>query len=515
MNNKVIASTLVISGIISLAITFFFPFGSIENEKSQNNCLRNELIISADLNSMTLNPGKVSDAANKGLLNLIYSRLVKPEGFFNITGDLLKKWSFDRVQLQYLLELKDNVYFQNGKLLTTEDVYFSFKEWLQGGNLDTNFLSSIEGAKQFQEGLTSEISGIKIISSKILSVKLLFNDVNFITNLTTPRFVIYPSNFLSLSRENYFAKPIGSGPFSVTSINDSIILEKNNEYFKGVPLISTIKILNANDNEATSLLESQKIDLVAFNNVNTKELPAGFIKKRVRSFKKLLLILNQNQNHQLENKSIRELIVNNLLDESLLEFCFPQGKKTREIIPEGMIGHRKRVGINTNISNNIKLEEPITLYIENFQGATCFADGINKKNKAANLPIVVKAEPFNVLYQLYETKKLGGWFELLSFKNEDPYNVLQYFSPESPEFLVGKITPKIRDIYNIINQETNLSVRYSLYSELEDNLMNEKLVYPFLDVDDFIIYKEELSEPFAFGASSYIQNWHALGSHCE
>ncbi len=199
-------------------------------------------------------------SANFNLVNdinhLIFSRLatVLPNG--DVQKDLISSWKSLNNSTEYIINLKKNIYFQNGKNMTSADVIYSF-----------NFMKD-----NFPSPSLNNIS-IYALSKYKIGFKLQSTDVTFFSDIN---FDIVPdgSNYLSVDISHI----IGSGPYSIAYITkNEIVLNRFDKYYKGSPYFKRfiIKIYN-NNNNLVSALETGSVDGAYFNmypNINLSQYP--------------------------------------------------------------------------------------------------------------------------------------------------------------------------------------------------------------------------------------------------
>ena len=199
-------------------------------------------------------------STNLNLVNdinhLIFSRLatVLPNG--NVQKDLISSWQSLNNATEYIINLKKNIYFQNGKNMTSADVIYSF-----------NFMKD-----NFPSPSLNNIS-IYALSKYKIEFKLQSTDVTFFSDID---FNIVPagSNYLSVDISHI----IGSGPYSIAYITkNEIVLNSFDKYYKGSPYFKNFIIKIYNDNaDLVNALETGSVDGAYFDmypNINISKYP--------------------------------------------------------------------------------------------------------------------------------------------------------------------------------------------------------------------------------------------------
>ena len=220
-------------------------------------------------------------STNLNLVNdinhLIFSRLatVLPNG--NVQKDLISSWQSLNNATEYIINLKKNIYFQNGKNMTSADVIYSF-----------NFMKD-----NFPSPSLNNIS-IYALSKYKIEFKLQSTDVTFFSDID---FNIVPagSNYLSVDISHI----IGSGPYSIAYITkNEIVLNSFDKYYKGSPYFKNFIIKIYNDNaDLVNALETGSVDGAYFDmypNINISKYPNISIYTKSMSSNYTALFFNLN-----------------------------------------------------------------------------------------------------------------------------------------------------------------------------------------------------------------------------
>lgn len=155
----------------------------------------------------------------------------------------------------FTYELFDNIYFHNGRKLTTDDVVWSYTRIMDPtkGYPGAVQVGTLAGAQEYAKGEAKEISGIKKIDDRTFS--LTFKDLvdpgtQFFEAITAilPREEVESGNFLS--------HPVGLGPFKFESHveGSKISGKKFDKYFKsGKPYADAVEFTISGDNSALDM----------------------------------------------------------------------------------------------------------------------------------------------------------------------------------------------------------------------------------------------------------------------
>lgn len=151
---------------------------------------------------------------------------------FELEPGLIKQWSWDAPTCSYLLTLRDDVVFHNGRSATAADLEFTILRgfftthrsfyWMY-----LQHIAGIEAAANEPEFRSGVVSGVKIEGP--LSVRLTLNapDTTFLFSFTQSYFSLVAKEALQQDYINWRGVPIGAGPYRVMAPfdNGKVILE--------------------------------------------------------------------------------------------------------------------------------------------------------------------------------------------------------------------------------------------------------------------------------------------------
>lgn len=184
--------------------------------------------------------------------------------------------------LQYTFKLQEDVFFHPHENLSkdrkfvAEDVIFTYELICTPNNghksiaYSTIFENAVVGAKEFFNGETESISGLKI-NDKNVVITLLKKDSKFLDKLSMVNTAILAKEVVNAGKEGDL---IGTGPFLYNSTikNDEenkIILTKNPNYYlqdkdgNALPYLDTIEfIVESKKLEQLTLFEEENIHLI-------------------------------------------------------------------------------------------------------------------------------------------------------------------------------------------------------------------------------------------------------------
>lgn len=251
-----------------------------------------------------INPIYANSDIDRDLSELIFSGLMKYDKDMAIVPDLALKYpETEDDERIYKFYLKDNLFWQDGTPLTSDDIVFTIKT-IQNPELKSPYLANWVGVK------VEKISdlGIKFTLQKPYSAFIENCAIKIIPKHIWEKVSTESFPFQSYNLEN----AIGSGLYRIKEIKrdnakqqvEYIVLEKNKAYFGTKPYISEIKFFFfSNQDELTKAAKKGKLTGLDASigeldskkwNENTTSLPRYFA-----------LFFNPNKNEILKEKDVR------------------------------------------------------------------------------------------------------------------------------------------------------------------------------------------------------------------
>jgi len=211
-----------------------------------------------------LDPIKANDTASLLVSQLLYSGLLKFENDLSYSPDLAESWELDQAGTTYTFKLRKNISFHNGMPITANDVTKSLERALSKASVVYKYYECIEGAKEFYQGKSIEVKGIKVITPDMLQIKLTNPFPPFLSVLAGATAKVLPINNIQ-SDPLFFEHPIGSGPFRflkmIKTTNDygEMELESFQQTSADSPHIKKLRLLALTESEALKLATEGKI----------------------------------------------------------------------------------------------------------------------------------------------------------------------------------------------------------------------------------------------------------------
>lgn len=158
-----------------------------------------------------------------------------------LEGMLAEAWQYDPEGYWLRVKLRDNINFSDGVEITAEDVRWSFEDYINNPELETEALRSI---------MTS-IEDVEVISEKV--VEFTFNQPDAYNLQAAMGYYILPKHFYTQFTPNQInqstALSMGSGPFKIDNLDiDSqwapgkdVILVRNEQYWGPKPALESLR----------------------------------------------------------------------------------------------------------------------------------------------------------------------------------------------------------------------------------------------------------------------------------
>lgn len=165
-----------------------------------------------------------------GMLPLVYDQLVRikaPDGD-GLAPGLAESWTYDPATTSYLLTLRAGAAFSDGSPVTPADVVFSVDQWKAG---------TVNGY------IYDNLVGAEALGDNQVRLTMATDDPVFVNSLAMCSSAIYPANFGGRTADEFFADPVGAGPFELANWSqqgtptERIELTPNPNYWGSAPAV--------------------------------------------------------------------------------------------------------------------------------------------------------------------------------------------------------------------------------------------------------------------------------------
>jgi len=526
--------SLVLASALALTMILSACGDKKENEGSGNNGSPNQESGFIAATDTSKNPKQAKDRKDtfiigmtdpKGIFNplfmetaydyyVVYSTFdtlitYKADGSYE--NSLADKIEISDDNLTYTYTLKD-AKFTDGTPVTSKDYLFTWKMLLDPSyDGDSDALSAnIVGGKEYREGTASEIEGIKIIDDKKFSVTV--SEYTALTPVDLGYVYVMPEHYYGKdykqgSLESVKAlnsKPLGSGQYKLVSYKagQEIVLEANEDYFRGTPKIKNLIYKTTTDSTNLAMLQSGETDMnnisVSVDNVEAlKEM--GFMNIDILPNNGYGYVAFNHKKEILSDVKVRQALTYGLNRAEIVEGYY--GPYADVInIPESKVSWAyTEDGINTY---DFDLEKAKSLLEE--AGWKVGADGIREKDgkklklnfsATANNPVVDALLPIMTLnykelgvdfvaetleFNAIMDKKSTGDFDMFFAAwglTPDPDNTIFISNGAQNDF--GYSNPKVDELMAKGKKELDLEKRKAIYKEMYQEI-NKDAVFIYM-----------------------------------
>jgi len=255
-----------------------------------------------------INPLLAQTDTDRDLTMLVYSGLMRPSDNGTLIPDLAERYSVSEDGKTYTFVLRADARFHDGTPVTADDVVFTI------ARAQDPAIKSIRRADW--EGVT-----VKKVNDHEITFTLPHSYAPFLENATMgilPRHIWANITAQEFPFSTFNTEPIGSGPFEIKSISENksgipsrYTLKAFDRYTLGRPYLDTV----------TMRFYSNEDDLVRAYEAGTVTSVSGVSAQRIndilRSDSRILhvtfprifaVFFNQNQNHALADKAVRQAL---------------------------------------------------------------------------------------------------------------------------------------------------------------------------------------------------------------
>ncbi len=209
----------------------------------------------------TLNPLFATSNPERSATQMIFSGLFSYDSHNRVRGDLAKSWRLEDGGKKYVITLKDDIHWQDGKKLTSEDVAFTVN-LMKNPKVNSPLYNSWKDIDVLAVDEKTVVFTLPAVYSPFL------NALNF---GVVPKHILKDIPPEEVRESNFSLHPIGSGPFAFQSLQNLSVqqgrsvlyLKAFDDYFKGQPKIDNIQLhVYGKNSELEDALTTNEINTV-------------------------------------------------------------------------------------------------------------------------------------------------------------------------------------------------------------------------------------------------------------
>ena len=439
---------------------------------------------------ITLDPKHYHDAYSVLIAAQIYDRLFDIDELLNLKPKLASAWKSLENGKKWVINLRPDVSFHNGKPFNAYDVLFSLKRLIEKDSIKRYEFSIVEGADEYRDGKSKNVSGIKIIDNNTIEITLATPSPLFLSTLAAPNTEIIEADYAGKSEEDYFVSPSGTGPFMLRSIikGVQVELESNPRYFQGRPKLNTIIFEYADTQKALKGFNTGYYHDLEFYYPDTSRLNKSFTLIRTPQAETNLIVFNA-QRPPLNNVHVRKAVALALNKEKLFNMCFASQTYAKGFIPPGLGGYspdttelKYNLSLAANELKNAKINkknlarELIFLRPNNHPCADQFSAFITESMKAIGLNVKVVHVPLDEVISRRDKKD----FDLYSatFTADYPEALFMLNMLRSNSSFNPGVMPEFDNLLTQASLSQDKFERYKLYRQAQDILIQNAYIIP-------------------------------------
>ncbi len=468
----------------------------------------------------SLDPAFAKNQATMWVAHQLYNTLVEVDTGLNIVPSVAKSWEVSNDRLTYTFHLRNNVFFHDnaaftngkGRRVIAADVVYSFARIM-----DKKTASS--GAWIFNNRIDTS-QGFTALDDSTFQLKLLRPFHPIMGILSMQYCSIVPREVVEKFGKDFRSNPCGSGPFAFRQWEEgqALVLHKNPSYWEldeagvALPYLDALKV-SFLDNKATEFLSFQQGELSFVNDIDPSFKDEVLTKKgELRKDWQDKIVLNKHSYLNTEYLGILVDEENELLKNSPLKIrairqainCAINRKKLAMymrnsigtaaeagFVPSGLPSKNaemvkgyaydpakaQRLLKSAGFENGSGLAAIKLLTIPIYADIGSF---VAKQLEEIGMNVQVEVIQKSVLLeQTAKSKALffrGSW--IADYPDAENYMAMFYSKNPAPPNYTRYKNPAFDVLYETALLETNDSLRYALYRQMDQMVIDDAPVVP-------------------------------------
>jgi len=187
-----------------------------------------------------------------------------------VSPAIADSWTVSPDGLTYAFHIRSGARFHNGRVVTAEDVAWSFRRLLAKETSSPRrwLLEPLAGSADFTDGRAADVAGLRVTAPDAITLRLEKPFAPFLGMLTMTGAAIVPREVYEDPARGYLRAPVGCGPFRFTRWEQANVLEMQafDQYYGGRPAIDRVQV-RIIENRATALEAYRVGDLDSLDEV--------------------------------------------------------------------------------------------------------------------------------------------------------------------------------------------------------------------------------------------------------
>ncbi|MCG9894957.1 MAG: peptide ABC transporter substrate-binding protein [Fimbriimonadaceae bacterium] len=471
-------------------------------------------------NPTTYDPAVVQDGDTIDLLQNIYEGLVGWDENSQVVGILAQSWTVDEAGTTYTFEIRPEIKFHNGRLVTADDVKWSFERATEPGlksETATAYLSDIVGLEEKAAGTAEEITGIKVLGPRTISIEVKKPTPYFLGKLTYLVGAVLPKESVPADREiTQVSEMVGTGPFKVTeTIRDQITkLTANADYWGGAPKLAGIERPVVKD--ALSVINKYRTGEIEMARLQRQDIPGiqreAELADQLKKFDRPAIWyigMNQIAYRPFADRRVRRAFAMAINKERIVnELMGGANTPAYGILPPGVQGHREKaaaIDFNPTEAKALLAEAgfpngqglpPLEMFFrEQFADIKLVAEAVAGDLKEhLNVTVSLRPLEWGSYLQKYNAKELPFYHMRWSADFLDPQNFLSHMlTTNGPENKFGYSNAEYDRLCAEADSLMDWEKRRPLYEKAEDIVLQDAPWVPIYFQRDAELHSKRLS----------------------
>jgi len=218
----------------------------------------------------SLDPALARDLQSTFFVRQVFRGLTRLDADLVPVPELAERIEVAADGLEYRFLLRADAVFQDGRPITADDVAFSLARALDPRTAGDEaallagptYLSDIEGAADLIAGRATELTGVRVVDERTLTIRLAAPRASFLMKLAGSSAVVVDRN--QVGDGEWWRVPNGSGPFRLAEWvpEDHLVLTRADAYWGGTPPLERVEVrLGPNAFQPYNLYEAGEVDV--------------------------------------------------------------------------------------------------------------------------------------------------------------------------------------------------------------------------------------------------------------
>ncbi len=463
----------------------------------------------------TLDPAQVIDVTAGEFVAEIFSGLVTLDQNLKVVPDIAERWEVSEDRKTYTFYLRKEVKFHDGRPVTAQDFKYSIERAASPATRSPtaeNYLGDIVGVKEKLNRQAAEVSGVQVLDDYTLRITIDAPKSYFLAKLTFPAAYVVDKNNVERGGRTWTDKPNGTGPFKLKEYvrAQRIILAKNEHYYGEIkPKVDEVHFILGGGSAMTMYengdLESVYVTMVDIDRVSDPNSPlnkqlyvgptltTGFIVFNTRKppfdDPKVRLAFA----YAMDRKRVVEVVYRNmpLLAETILPPGMPgyarpdnpiryDPVKAKQLLAESKYAGKLPDITWTTIGAGGSAAQSVQVLVGMLRENLGVRVSIQQTDSASFFNTI--DDPATNPYQMFDV----GW----QADYVDPQNFLDIlFRSTSTQNWSGYRNPAVDKLLDQAAVESNNDVRFALYRQVEQMILDDAPVIPLSHSREFWLTK--------------------------